>query len=245
MFVRRFVLLGFLYFFFLTSFGVERIVSVNRGGILPDSLKSDTAWIYSTLKVKGPISPSDVDFIAKICRANEIFKTIDLSAVYGLSKINWGSFQGCSNIVTIILPDDLDRIGDFAFANCPQLSGVKFPKKLTSIGSSAFLGCLSLTNIELPSSLILLCKDAFRECSNLKKIIFDGNFSIAQDAFRDCSLLSEIYCKSIVPPLCSDDAFSDVNYRSCHLFVPASSLSMYNKNKVWKKFKSISSYSSH
>ena len=53
---------------------------------------------------------------------------------------------------SIILPDTVETIGDFAFATCENLSSIAIPASVTSLGSSVFTNCTSLTNITIDSA---------------------------------------------------------------------------------------------
>ena len=48
------------------------------------------------------------------------------------------TFQGCSSLESIILPYQVETIGDDAFKNCTKLRKITIPKATTSISDSAF-----------------------------------------------------------------------------------------------------------
>ena len=48
---------------------------------------------------------------------------------------------------SIILPDSVTSIGDYAFSNCSGLTSVTIPNSVTSIDSYAFAYCNSLTTV--------------------------------------------------------------------------------------------------
>lgn len=52
-------------------------------------------------------------------------------------------FSGSTEEVTsVIIPDDVTVIGDFAFSNCSNLTSVIIPNTVESIGRYAFYGCI-------------------------------------------------------------------------------------------------------
>jgi hypothetical protein len=52
-----------------------------------------------------------------------------------------------SEINSVIFPDDLISIGNFAFSDCKKLTHITFPESLTDIGKAAFSGCTGLTSV--------------------------------------------------------------------------------------------------
>lgn len=99
-------------------------------------------------------------------------KSINLSGLMGLNKINYS-----------------------AFANCAQLQTVKLPCYLTTIENSAFAGCTSLINFSISSdgkgecTLNKICAFAFSNCSKLRllNIPFSTSMTIEDNAFANMS----------------------------------------------------------
>ena len=106
-------------------------------------------------------------------------------------------------IKDLVIPNNMNFIGEFAFEGCSGLTSVTIPNNVTSIGKGAFWDCSSLTSIKVESgnsvydsrnncnaiiethsnSLILGCKNT---------IIPDGVTSIGVGAFYGCSDLGSI-----------------------------------------------------
>lgn len=57
------------------------------------------------------------------------------------------AFQGCSELVSIYIPDSVSTIGNNSFRGCSGLIGVVFPNSITRIGDCSFYACTSLVNI--------------------------------------------------------------------------------------------------
>lgn len=70
-------------------------------------------------------------------------------------------------ITTIVLPNGLLTIGDYAFQDCINLTSVKIPTSVIAIGMSAFDGCDKLININVPKQVTRICKYAFRGITNV------------------------------------------------------------------------------
>ena len=104
-----------------------------------------------------------------------------------------GAFQNCSTLETIILPDSVQSIGDYAFSGCSSLTSIIIPDSVTSIGTQAFSKCSSLTSITIPDGVTKIGSSAFSGCTGLLSIIIpDSVTSIGDSAFSSCSSMTSI-----------------------------------------------------
>lgn len=62
----------------------------------------------------------------------------------GFTNINKGSFMYCSNLQSVNLGNDLERIDDNAFYDCALIHKLEIGNKVTRIGEKAFSGCYSI-----------------------------------------------------------------------------------------------------
>lgn len=91
----------------------------------------------------------------------------------------------------IILPDNLEIIGNHAFAYCSNLKDITFPKSLVTIEYNVFYQS-GLSEAILPENLKEIGDGVFYECYNLEKVTFPKTLvTIGNNAFRQCNL-SEI-----------------------------------------------------
>lgn len=60
------------------------------------------------------------------------------------------AFAGCADLKSVVIPEGVSFIGDFAFADCTNLSRVVLPSSLCSIGDGAFCGCARLKSVTIP-----------------------------------------------------------------------------------------------
>ena len=103
------------------------------------------------------------------------------------------AFSDCRSLTDIVIPDGVTSIGDYAFSGCRSLSSVVIPDSVTSIGDWAFNGCKSLADIVIPSSVTSIGDYAFEGCSALTSIVIpNGVTSIGDCAFANCSSLTDI-----------------------------------------------------
>ena len=74
------------------------------------------------------------------------------------------------DVNSIIIPNNITKINDFAFKNCDLIENIIIPDSVTSIGESAFFGCSKLSNIIIPNSIIEIGEYAFGFCSSLTNV---------------------------------------------------------------------------
>ncbi len=111
------------------------------------------------------------------------------------TEIDGGVTQitGRSNITSIIIPDSVTSIGDWAFSGCTGLTSINIPNSVTSIGDYAFNQCTGLTSITIPDSVTSIGDYAFNQCTGLTSItIPDSVTSIGESAFSGCAGLTSV-----------------------------------------------------
>lgn len=87
----------------------------------------------------------------------------DLVIPNGVERIgNYACFD-FENVHSVSFPQSLDEIGGFAFTYCEKLKTVHFPDRMTVIGRNCFMGT-DIEHIELPEGLTELPKECFRYC---------------------------------------------------------------------------------
>ena len=102
-----------------------------------------------TVEITKFVSSSSTDI--------ELPSVIDGKAVtsIGESVFNVNFVEACSNLTSIVIPDNVVSIGDYAFRGCTSLADVTIPESVISIGDSAFKGCTSLTTApKLPATTL-------------------------------------------------------------------------------------------
>ena len=118
---------------------------------------------------------------------------VSISLPEGVDRISHSAFMGCSNLTSIIIPDNLQYIEPFAFNGCSNLSSIDIPNDVSVISESAFEGCGKLTEIVLPGNITFIDKNLFKGCSGLTSILIPSAVtSIRSGAFSGCIELKEI-----------------------------------------------------
>jgi hypothetical protein len=87
---------------------------------------------------------------------------------------------GMDHIVGIILPDDLEIIGNNALYYANGLRSVTLPDSITSIGNSAF-GYALLSEITIPAEVTTIGTTTFIGCTDLVTVTFEGSVVVMND----------------------------------------------------------------
>ena len=158
-----------------------------------------------------------------------------------LTSIGNSAFYDCSSLTSITIPNSVTSIGDKAFYDCNFLTSITIPNSVTSIRYeafySAFRDCSRLTSITIPNSVTSIGDRAFRDCSSLTSITIPNSvISIGNEAFYSCSSLTSITCLGSTPPPAND---LGANTSTCTLIVPKEAYSSYLRHEYWGQFLTI------
>ena len=124
----------------------------------------------------------------------------NLTNVYipdSVTKLDNYAFDS-SELKEIYIPDSVVDFGDYesdsyTFEYCSNLEKVRLPQNMTYIPHGIFEGCESLSDIEIPDSVETIYAGAFYGCSSLKEIILPaGLTSIKWSVFSYCHNLTNI-----------------------------------------------------
>ena len=97
------------------------------------------------------------------------------------------------NITTVLIPDYVTGIGDYAFRGCTGLTSVTIPDSVTSIGEEAFYNCTGLTSVTIGGSVTSIGTWAFKDCTRLTSVtVPDSVTSIGDRAFYNCTGLTTV-----------------------------------------------------
>lgn len=145
------------------------------------------------------------------CRDNEIkekeFNNIfnnDLVIEDGILLCN------CINSESIIVPNSVTSIGDYAFYNCKKLTSITIPNSVTLIGDYTF-GNTGLKSIIIPNSVTSIGDFAFRNCTKLTSVTISNSVTtIRRGTFRYCYELISVEIPNSVTSI-KEDTFGYCN----------------------------------
>lgn len=122
-------------------------------------------FVHSMDQCPGPIH--------RVIKGNALGNCTAETIVFPDSMEIIPDYACCGNerVKTVVLPRNCERIGRYSFANCPNLKKIIFSgDKLTSIGDAAFLNNYSLKQVEIPESCMVIGNASFQNCNSLKKV---------------------------------------------------------------------------
>lgn len=131
---------------------------------------------------------------------SELDKLITVKCPKSVKQI-YGAFNSCHNLKSVVLPEQLEYLGDKedhagsvngSFTRCNQLTNVIF-YNCKEIGTSTFKECSAIQQIKIPEGVTKIGRWAFIGCNSLKSIIIpNGVETIGDEAFFGCGNLRKI-----------------------------------------------------
>ena len=100
-----------------------------------------------------------------------------------------------SDIVSVVLPNTLIRIGDYAFYSCHSLTSITIPASVVEIGDCAFYGCSSLASLTIEEGSVLeyIGSFSFRAYSLKSHLIIPSSVKyIGNNAFDTTQMSFEV-----------------------------------------------------
>ena len=132
---------------------------------------------------------------------------IEIIIPTSVTKLGDGCFSYCNNLTNINLPTTITKLSNRCFEHCTKLSEINISESVVEFGNECFMCCSSLININIPTSVTKLGDGCFLSCKNLTKINISSRItSISAKCFEHCNNLSEINISESVVEF-SDSAF--------------------------------------
>lgn len=178
-----------------------------------------------------------------IVAGDDFFKSHEINfAVRGIAD---GAYKE-KNITDIVLPQEVEYIGESAFQDCRILKNINLPENLIDIDDKAFMGCGNVEIISIPDSVSHIGKSAFEYCDETVKTsdgidyvdswavgadntmkslsVREGTRGLAESALYGCTELETV---KLPDGLCfiNDEAF-EACIEIKHIVLPESVLSI-------------------
>lgn len=110
---------------------------------------------------------------------------------YKVTGIDFGAFQYCHNLSSVIIPDSITAIAESAFLYCTGLKTVTIGTGVKELPADVFLGCENLTTINISNNLDAISGAPWGADNATVNWTFDY-FIISEDGFGNVSASSEL-----------------------------------------------------
>ena len=153
---------------------------------------------------------------------------------YDVTAIAPNAFSGYTEIISVIIGNNVTTIGNNAFSYSSIVS-VSIGDGVTTIGEFAFYNCAYLVDASIGNGVTTIGKSAFHGCSELPSVIIGSSIAtIEESAFYDCSSLKHVYFLAEEPPSTKPTSFDSRYQPSLILHVPADAVEDYSNNVPWR-----------
>lgn len=187
-----------------TSYSVSSSVSVLKPYLKIKDDSSEASKIKETsektedsplLKTNSSFSDKKQDDIIIVSQKeidDGVFKErkdiFNISFAPDVTCIKENAFYHCSELKSVIIPNNVKAIESFAFFYCSNLETITFGKGIKEISSLAFSGCNNIKSIEFPDDVWNICNHVFADYDVIKRIkeeAVSANRMIADEAYKD------------------------------------------------------------
>lgn len=196
----------------MSAFSGCRLTSLT----LPSTLQTinSNAFYGSLQQFTSVTIPRNVVFIDDAFEYNSKLTEVIFEEGSVLQKLD-GTFERCSKITSITLPNGITNIGRGTFNACSSLTTISIPDTVTTLGQYVFEDCTSLQTAYIGAGVTYLDYGVFRGCSALQ------SFTLA--ASQKCGLGS----------------YYDIPSQALTVYVPSNLISEYESDYSWSQCSNI------
>jgi len=133
-----------------------------QGGVANTSNQATTTQIHADISTSVFVIGDGANSITTAEFGNAA-NLISVNIPSSVTTIRDHAFKGSSALVYVTFSENshLTSIGASSFQDCSMIHDIRLPDTLTSIGSNAFSGCRNLTSISIPYNVTSLGSGAF------------------------------------------------------------------------------------
>ncbi len=143
------------------------------------------------------------------------------------------SFRRMNNLKAVKISPEIKSITTTSFVDCISLISLYIPEGIERIELDAFGRCTGLKHVSLPQSLKVIERGVFWECKGLEEITIPANVTeIGDYAFYRCDSLKHIYIQATTPPAIT----TIVDNPKTTIHVPGTSLKAYTQHPYWQQY---------
>ena len=161
-----------------------------------------------------------------------------------LKSIGTEAFAGCSQLTSIVIPEQVGEVGASVFAGCAALENVEVVSENTAFDSRN--GCNAIVRkadnclmagcktTVIPVDVVALGEGAFMQLPLTAVSIPKSVASYGKKVFYGCDDIETVMVGAKTPAALTSDVFTCTSRAT--LIVPTGSLAAYEKANVWKNF---------
>ena len=156
--------------------------------VVPARNSETYTGLSDEITIPATIHVDETDIDVTEIRANTFQGCTNITSVVinaAITQILSNCFKGCSGLISINIPATVTKINSSAFQNCSSLDVVNIPDGVTTIYGSAFAGCSGMTEINIPASVTSIEGNAFDGCTSLTKANFASYESLCSIDFNN------------------------------------------------------------
>ncbi len=110
-----------------------------------------------------------------------------------VTKIGDGAFRDVTGLRSIVIPSTVKEIGEHAFSGNPTLENVVIEEGVEKIGAFAFESCSALKSIKIADSVSVIGRTCFSKCASLVEIKFPKALkAIPSRMLESCKALTKL-----------------------------------------------------
>lgn len=110
-----------------------------------------------------------------VARCDGTLTDLTLSDLDGLTSVTDSAFYRLKSLKSVVLPDTVTSIGDYAFMYS-SVESVDIPYGVTSIGKGCF-SYTKLTEIIIPDSVTTIGYEAYSQCASVRKLTLSNSLT--------------------------------------------------------------------
>ena len=176
----------------LTISGMGKMENFDQRVLSNGEVSSTAPWMEARQSIRkivvseGITSVGDRAFVG--LRSLESVSLADSVRTIGTSAFS------ASSLRTLVLPAEMDTIGDNAFSGCFSLDAITMPERLGMLGKYAFGHAEGLKSIVIPDGVQTLSLYLFSTDWRLKSVVIPASVkTIESEAFYACRSLSDVW----------------------------------------------------
>ena len=171
--------------------GCENLFSVTiKGNVTDIGFSAFEGCSFTSIEL-----PSTVTYIGHWAFANNP-NLKSISIPNGVDIIEPGTFNKCTSLTSVDIPESVTSIGSQAFSYC-SFTTLTIPGNVKTIGSCAFEKCEKLTSVVLEEGVQEINNSAFENCKNIITVTIPSTMHLINEcAFYGCTSVTAVYCNA-------------------------------------------------